>query len=459
MGDRTRSGVAFLVLVLAAANAANELVAATRAPLNVLVLISDDQRADTIHALGNAHIQTPNLDRLVKRGTYFSRAYCMGSTQGAVCLPSRAMLNSGRTLFHAPDDLAGVSIMAETFRQAGYDTFASGKWHNGTKSFARGFAAGDAIFFGGMGSQTELAVHAFDPSGEYPKSAAKSRDTHTSEMFAGAFARFLQSRDSAKPFFAYVAFTSPHDPRTPPAEYRALYDPAKLPLPANFLPEHPFDNGELKIRDEELAAWPRTPEVIREHLADYYGMISHLDAQVGHILDALDTAGAADDTIIVYTSDHGLAIGGHGLLGKQNLYDHSMNSPLILAGPGVPAGMRIDAMCYLLDIFPTICELTGVEIPSTVEGRGLKPVLTGQAERSRDMIFCAYREVQRSVRDERWKLIWYPKIEKIQVFDLVNDPHELHDLSEVESAASERERLRAMLDQAMRDADDPLAKE
>src|SRR5690606_10210507 len=124
--------------------------------------------------------------------------------------------------------------------------------------------------------------------GKYPKSAQQTSDVFSSELFAGAAIDFLKAYRSEKPFFLYVALTAPHDPRTPPDEFRALYDPERLSLPENFLAEHPFDNGELQIRDEKLAPWPRTPEVIRQHLADYYGMISHLDAQVGRILEALE---------------------------------------------------------------------------------------------------------------------------------------------------------------------------
>ncbi len=154
----------------------------------------------------------------------------------------------------------------------------------------------------------------------------------------------------------------PHDPRLAPAEFTKLYDPAKISLSKNFMPEHPFDNGELKIRDELLAPHPRTPAVMRQHLADYYATISHLDSEVGRVLAEIERRGWADNTIVIYSSDQGLAVGGrHGLMGKQNLYEH-VKPPLVFAGPGIPRGQS-DALVYLYDLFPTICDFAVRKLP------------------------------------------------------------------------------------------------
>ncbi len=338
---------------------------------NIVFLLADDQRADTIAALGNAHIKTPNLDRLVREGTSFTRAYCMGSLQGAVCVPSRAMILTGRTLFHVHDDLAGQDTWPEAFARQGYTTFVTGKWHNRPASALRVFQRGKAIFFGGMGNPYSLPVRDISP--EHTLTNERKSAEHSVQQFADVASEFLRGQTASTPFLCYVAFNLPHDPRVAPPEYHRRYNADRPPLPPNFQPQHAFNNGALTIRDEALAPWPRTPEVVRQHLADYYASIGFLDSQVGRILDALRASGQYERTMIVFTSDHGLAIGSHGLFGKQNLYDHSMRSPLVIAGPGVPKGRRSDAMCYLLDIFPTLGELAGVSAPNGNEGRSLVP--------------------------------------------------------------------------------------
>ncbi len=281
-----------------------------------------------------------------------TRAYCMGAMQGAVCAPSRAMLMTGRTLFHIKEDLAGQTTWPEVFGKSGYTTFATGKWHNQQESLLRSFQHGRSIFFGGMGNPYTLPLQDITP--DHTLTNKHPSGTHSVEKFADAAVEFLKGQSGKAPFLCYVAFNAPHDPRQAPASYHERHATNPPPLPANYLPEHPFDNGELVIRDERLAPWPRSPEVVRQHLADYYASIEYLDAQIGRILDALDSSGQTSNTLIVFTSDHGLAIGSHGLFGKQNLYDHSMHSPLILAGPGVPRDKKLDALCYLLDIFPTL---------------------------------------------------------------------------------------------------------
>ncbi len=394
---------------------------------NVLVLFADDQRADTIAALGNPLIRTPNLDRLVGEGTAFTRAYCMGSHHGAVCVPSRAMLLTGRTLFRVKDSLEGLPTWPEAFAKAGYTTFLTGKWHNQAASALRVFQHGRSIFLGGMGDPYRLPLQDITPDHTFTK--ARPSGEHSVRLFADAASEFIRDQPADRPFVCYVAFNLPHDPRVAPESFHRRYEAEKPPIPANFLPQHPFDNGALALRDEQLAPWPRTPDLVRRHLADYYASIEFLDEQVGRILDALRASGRADRTLIVYAADHGLAIGSHGLFGKQSLYDHSMRAPLILAGPGVPKGRKSDAMCYLLDIFPTLGELAGVAGPEGSEGVSLVPALSGRPVPGRETIFTAYGNSQRAVRDDRWKLILYPQINKSQLFDLSADPAETRDLA------------------------------
>ena len=410
---------------------------------NVLFLFSDDQRADTIGALGNTDIRTPALDGLVRRGTAFTRAYCMGSSQGAVCVPSRAMLLSGRTLYRADQQLKGQTTWPEQFARAGYTTFMTGKWHNGGDSALRAFQRGKAIFLGGMGDPYKLplqdigAAHAFENK--------RASGEHSVKVFADAAVEFLQEQKGGAPFLCYVAFNGPHDPRIAPQEFRARFDGHEPPAPGNFLPVHPFNNGEMTVRDEALAPWPRSPEIVRRHLADYYAYIEFMDAQIGRILAALKAGGQLEKTIVVFASDHGLAIGSHGLFGKQNLYDHSMRAPLLLAGPGIPPGRRSDALCYLLDIFPTLGALAEVPAPEGSEGRSLAPVLAGKVETQRAAILTAYTKVQRAVRDDRWKLMVYPQINKTQLFDLTADPLEMRDLAADPQQAGQVQKMTALL--------------
>jgi arylsulfatase A-like enzyme len=304
----------------------------------------------------------------------------------------------------------------------------------------------------------------FDPSGEYrgaipycvdPKRSNELKyhnahhvkpGVHSTDLFADASVEFLRDHTGAQPFFMYVSFMAPHDPRTMPKKYVDMYDPAAIALPESFLGGHPFDNGELHIRDEMLAAFPRDPAEIRRHIAEYYAMITHVDDAIARVLAALEQTGHAEDTIVVFSGDNGLALGRHGLMGKQNVYDHSVRVPLLFSGPGIPADERRTSFCYLADIFPTLCELSGIELPASVEGRSLVGAMREDAP-GREELYLAYRGVQRAVRDERWKLVEYvvDGARTTQLFDLENDPWELDNLAGQSASAAEVERLRASL--------------
>jgi arylsulfatase len=435
------------------APAASGTASTSRRP-SVLVILTDDQRADTIHALGNASIRTPALDGLAARGTVFERAFCMGSLQAAVCVPSRAMLLSGRSLFHVDEQLTATDTWPEAFARAGYRTFITGKWHNGKASLTRSFAEGDAVFLGGMNDHFEVPLVSFTAHGEPRRVDGQGR--HSSQVFGAAAERFVNSLGD-EPFFAWVAFTAPHDPRQPEPGARDGLAGREPGLPANFLPEHPFDNGELDVRDEKLLPRPRPPERVAEELADYHAMIEGLDAQVGRVLAALEARGRLDDTIVLFTSDHGLALGSHGLLGKQNLYDHSMRSPAVLAGPGVPEGRRVDALAYLFDLTATVGDLAGVAAPEGNEGQSLVPVCRGERATIRESLLLAYRDVQRAIVTPEWKLIAYPKADRTQVFHVAEDPDERHDLAADPTVADRRAALEDALRAERRAFGDPLA--
>jgi len=213
------------------------------------------------------------------------------------------------------------------------------------------------------------------------------------------------------------------------------------------------------VRDEKLAPWPRTPEIIQEHIAAYYAMITHLDAQIGRILDALKKSGKAKNTIIVFAGDNGLALGQHGLMGKQNVYEHSIRVPLIFAGAGIPRNKKTNALCYLNDIYPTLCELAGIPVPGTVEGKSLVPVLKNKNKKVRNNVFYAYRNFQRGIRtNDNWKLIRYNvnNRDTVQLFNLNKDPWEMNNLAPDPAYNSKLKELTAMLEEYMRSIDDPM---
>jgi len=437
------TALAVVTVVIAAAESVSSGLAAEQRP-NILFLFADDQRADTIGAWGNRHIQTPHLDRLVSAGYCFRANYCFGGNSGAVCIPSRAMLMTGKTWFHVNTaTLEGEKLLPELLQEHGYVTFGTGKWHNGEASWRRAFQLGRAVFFGGMADHTRVPVRDLEPNGKL--GPVRPGEKFSSELFADAVIRFLREHDRRKPFFAYVAFTAPHDPRQPPAEFAQMYYRHRPPLPENFLPQHPFDNGMLVVRDEELAPWPRPETVVRDQLAEYYGMISHLDSQIGRILKALEETGQAANTIVVYAADNGLALGSHGLLGKQSVYEHSMRVPLVFVGPGIPRGQSSQAFTYLLDVLPTLCEVLGIPVPPGVEGRSLRPLWEGKTQQVRDSVFLPLLNIQRAVRDQRWKLIVYPKIGHMQLFDLQADPGERHNLIDRPEHAAHVRRLLGLM--------------
>ena len=288
--------------------------------------------------------------------------------------------------------------------------------------------------FDPTGAYPEPRPHPFDPGTGTVEMQGKRFDevasgTHSSELFADATIEFLLGRAGSgararaggagcPPFFAYLSFMAPHDPRTMPQRFLTMYDPDRMPLPDAFLPEHPFDIG-WRGRDELLESYPRTPAAIRRHIAEYYAMISHLDAEMGRVIDALRSTGELDNTIIVFAGDNGLALGQHGLMGKQSTYEHSVHVPLLMAGPGIARGERRQALCYLLDIYPTLCDMLGVAAPASVEGRSLRPALADPDAAVRDRLHFAYQDLHRAVTDGRYKLIeWVVDGERhTQLFD------------------------------------------
>ena len=460
-----------LSFILAAFIISNSAVAQQKNPRtkNILIIYADDHSYHALGAAGNKEISTPNLDKLAKSGLMFTQAHVMGGHQGAVCIPSRAMLLTGRYVNRLPRDGSTIpdSIVSlpEIVRAQGYNTYHTGKWHSDKASHSRMFSTGGDIFFGGMhfpksGGQEHPTVYLYDSTGVYDEKRKRTSDTYSTTLYADNAIQFLSSTTAkSTPFLCYVAFTSPHDPRTPPDKFSRMYDPAKITLPANFLIKHPFDNGDLNVRDEQLLPVPRDPDAIKKDIALYYGMVSEMDAQVGRILETLEKSGLRENTLIVFAGDNGLAVGQHGLLGKQNLYEHSIRVPMILSGPGVPMNKKTDGFTYLSDITPTIIDYLQLPRPSSVEGRSLLPVIQDPSKKVRSSIYNVYGHWSRSIKSEDgFKLIVYnvDGIATTQLFNLKKDPWEIKDLSKEQAYREKIRHMRKLLKQQMVAAFDDL---
>jgi choline-sulfatase len=402
----------------------------------------------------------------------FTHAYNQGSWSGAVCVASRTMLNTGRFLWRADrgyntaeQERRGGRFWSEYMKRAGYDTYMTGKWH--VRADAQ--AAFDFVTHvrGGMPAQTPQGYNRPiegqpDPWKPWDRKFGGywQGGKHWSEVLGDDATGFLkQAAGRERPFFMYLAFNAPHDPRQSPKEYVEKYPLENVDLPDNFLPEYPYKDAigcGKSLRDERLAPFPRTPRAVKVNRQEYYAIITHMDAQVGRILDALRASGKAENTYIFFTADHGLAVGHHGLLGKQNLYDHSVRVPLMVVGPDVPAGKRIDTPVYLQDIMPSTLELAGVEKPDHVQFKSLMPLIAGREEAPYDAVYGAYLKLQRSVQQDGFKLLLYPKIAKARLYNLGDDPDEMHDLAEDEQYLPVMKRLFARLLALQKETGDEL---
>lgn len=467
-----RSLAVMLAVVLAAACGLRARPAAAAAP-NVLFIFADDQCFETLASLGNDEIETPNLDRLVKRGMTFTHAYNQGSWSGAVCVASRTMLNTGRFLWHAEavyntseKERAAGRFWSEYLRSAGYETYMTGKWH--VRAAAEKAFDMTGHVRGGMPNQTPEGYNRPLPGrpdvwkpwdrkfGGFWKGGK-----HWSEVVGDEGVAFLErAAEREAPFFMYLAFNAPHDPRQSPREFVEKYPLDKIAVPRNYLDEYPFKDAigcSKNLRDERLGPFPRNHHAVKVHRQEYYAIITHMDQQIGRILDALEASGKQDNTYIFFTADHGLAVGHHGFMGKQNLYDHSIRVPFVVAGPGVAADTRNPAPVYLQDVMPTTLELAGVPRPDHVQFQSLVPLLRGTQQASAyDAIYGAYLGLQRMIRWKGYKLILYPKINKVRLYRISQDPDETQDLADRPESREIIKELFGKLLELQRETGDPL---
>jgi len=442
---------------------------------NILFLLADDQRPDTISALGNDRIETPHLDALARQGLVFTRATC----SYPICVISRAEMLSGQHGWeNGVDGMTGrrfhedVVFWGDALQQGGYRTWTIGKWHVSGRPAQRGYSDVKGLFSSGGGrwwkdGQTDWkgfpitgyrgwVFQSGDRRTKFPERGVGLTPDIDAQFADAAIEVIEQSRGSDRPWFLHVNFTGPHDPLFVPPGLEGKYQAEDMEVPENFLPRHPFDHGNFDGRDEELLHWPRTKSAVRDLLRVYYSVIDHLDQQVGRILEALERTGQRENTYVIYSSDHGMAVGSHGLRGKQNMYEHTINVPFIVAGPGIEAGSRTPAQIYLRDLYPTTCELAGVPVPDSVTATSFAPVLRGERDDHHDTIFGYFRDSQRMIRTDRWKYIEYPQVDEVQLFDLAEDPFELRDLAEDPEFAEARKELADRLMEWRREQGDLL---
>lgn len=448
---------------------------------NFLFVLVDDQSPFDLQTYDPQSIlETPNISNLAKDGVVFEGAYHMGSWSGAVCTPSRHMIMSGRTLWHLPSrgnfinpndpDSLELQTMGAVFNRAGYKTMRTCKKGNS-------YPAANAQF-------TE--IHDATKRGGTEETGSAWHGKQVLE--------YLNKRETAQevdPFLIYFGFSHPHDTRDGTPELLAKYgavnhkDTLNVPpanenqpqLQDNYLAAHPFFHGHPQLRDEERVSgvWKNRDErTVRNELGREYACSENIDIQLGKVLKKLEDMGELDNTYIIYTSDHGMSIGRHGLMGKQNLYEHTWRVPFIIKGPGIEGGKRVKGNSYLLDILPTLCDLAGIKTPETVEGISLKPVINGEKEVVRDVMYGVYsggtKPGMRSVRKGDWKLIKYDtmdgEVRETQLFNLKENPNEYlpehgktgemeTDLAENPKYADKLAEMEALLLEQMKEHDDP----
>lgn len=454
---------------------------------NILFIFADDMSYETIGAHGMLDIDTPHLDTLVERGTSFTHAYNMGAYNGAVCIASRAMLNTGRSVWnvYARDtkpqmeaEAKAGHLWSQLMAKAGYRTYMTGKWHvkvssDKVFSLARHERPGMPHDFWRSGSAdgTKPRYYGyFRPKDvEDYQNGWKPWDqsngghweggTHWSEVVANDAIDFLaDAKQQDNPFFMYIAFNASHDPRQSPKEYIDRYPLSRIKLPENFAPKYKYQDeiGCGKgLRDACLSPFPRTEFAMKVQRQEYFALITYMDDQIGRILQALKESGMADNTYIVFTADNGMTIGQHGLMGKQNMYDPSVRVPFMIVGPDVKKGAKSDIPIYLQDAMATALDLADAPTPEYIEFKSLKPLLSGKTDHY-DSIYGGYKNLQRMITKGSWKYITYPTCGGEYLYNLKADPQEMNNLATNPEYAAKIKVLRTALLAKSREFNDPL---
>jgi len=411
--------------------------AGERRPNFMFILVDDESPFDFRFYEPTSPLRTPNIDRLAAEGMVIDGAYHMGAFVGAVCTPSRHMIMSGRTVWHLPIGPTAAThcpanleqnTLGAIFKRAGYATMRTCKGGNSYPAANKQFEV----------------LHEADKRGSDEDSGSAWHGRQVLDYLADR-----EKTKDARPFLIYFGFSHPHDPRncttTLLAHYGAVNhtnksvlppaNPRQPKLPPNYLPAHPFPDGHPGLRDEVSVSgvWNhRDAQTIRNEIGREFACVENIDIQIGKALAKLKEMGELDNTYIIYTADHGIAIGRHGLQGKQNLYEHTWRVPYVVKGPGIAAGSRAQGNIYLLDTLATLCDFAGIPAPESNEGISFRPVLEGIKSTIRDVLYGVYcggtKPGIRSVRKGDWKLIQYDVINgtvrEQQLFNLADNPNE-----------------------------------
>ncbi len=435
---------------------------------NIVMFCTDHQRADYLGCAGHPLIKTPNLDRLAARGVRYENLYI----QNTVCMPSRASILTGTYPCRHGVTSNGYNLteksktIAETLHDAGYHTMAVGRTHlvctrprpDYPKSDFFGFdqCTHAQVYCGDTDPHNDYLAWVKEEHPEYYEEIAFCNRKPAPDMF-GAYTEvpeelsmnswvvgrsldFIKEHNDRKkdqPFFLWAGTWDPHSPYRAPEPWGSMYDPEDIPIPVKSMEELEGYPPELKrLAHTEFRRNPEVPidEAIKKGVAIYMGMVSHIDDQLGRLLDGLEEMGIIDDTIILFTSDHGDMLGEHWFLAKLlYFYNGVLKVPGIMAGPGVPQGKCLDGLAETVDLMPTLLDLAGVEIPPSVQGKSWLPVLNGEDkvlhnETYTEHQYFAYPENEPmnehvfSIFDGRYRIVYFKGRTYGQLFDLEKDP-------------------------------------
>lgn len=410
---------------------------------NILLLMTDEHRADSLGIAGHPAVQTPHLDAQAARGVLFDRAY----TPCPVCVPARRSLLTGQTpgthgVFADTDAPLHAPTLPGELTRAGYQAHLVGKLHLWPQRARHGFASmdwADGPRAGVANDYQRFLVHEGGHDGDAHglDGAWVVRPWHLDERLhftnwcASRAVDFLERRDPTCPFFLMVSFFHPHYPLTPPRDYYARYLAMDLPEPYVGEWARVFAGPQRGLNPEG----PRVcleAAIMHQYRAAYYAAINHIDDQIARVLHHIP-----EDTIVVFVSDHGEMLGDHQWVRKRLPYEPSARVPFFARFPdrlGIPQRRVVSDLVGLQDVMPTVLDAAGVPIPASVEGRSLLPRLRGETD-WRDTFHGECAEISthdtgmQFLTDARWKYIWFPGTGVEQLFDLAADPHELHDLA------------------------------